>query len=63
MAVNAKIRSLSNDLVHSLLNTTLEYRASVVDDYGKKLLTSGYSYDQTVRILAGGAKGYLTKEG
>ena len=65
MAENAKIQCLSNDLVRRLLNTKeelpVEYRAGVVDRYGCKLLTSGYSYAQTVKILANGAKGYLAK--
>ena len=33
----------------------------MVDKYGVKLLTSGYGRDQTMRILMGGAKGYLAK--
>ena len=65
MSENAKIQCLSNDLVRRLLNTKEElptwYRAKVVDDYGRKLLTSGYGYNQTRKILANGAKGYLAK--
>ena len=65
MSENAKIQCLANDLVRRLLNTKEElptwYRAEVVDDYGRKLLTSGYGYDQTRRILASGARGYLSK--
>ena len=38
-----------------------KYRAEVIDNYGVKLLTSGYGYDQTRRIIMGGAKGYLAK--
>ena len=63
MAENPKIQSLSNDLVRRLLNTKedlpREYRAEVIDNYGRKLLTSGYSYEQTVKILVNGAKGYV----
>ena len=65
MAENPKIQSLSNDLVRRLLNTKKElpdkYRAEVVDRYGIKLLTSGYGYEQTRKILMNGAKGYLNK--
>ena len=65
MSENAKMQCLSNDLVRRLLNTKEElpiwYRAQVVDDYGRKLLTSGYGYNQTKKILANGAKGYLAK--
>ena len=65
MAENPKVQCLTNDLVRRLLNTKedlpLEYRAEVVDKYGVKLLTSGYGRDQTLRILMGGAKGYLAK--
>ena len=65
MAENPKIQSLSNDLIRRLLNTSRElpesYRSEVVNNYCVKLLTSGYGYDQTRRILMSGAKGYLAK--
>ena len=62
---NAKMQSLSNDLVRRLLNTKEElppeYRAEVIDHYGVKLRTSGYSMDQTRKILTNGMKGYVAK--
>ena len=65
MAENPKVQSLSNDLVRRLLNTREglpdRYRAEVLDNYGVKLLTSGYGYEQTRRIVLSGAKGYLAK--
>ena len=65
MAENAKVQSLSNDLVRRLLNTMDQllssYKAEVVNGYGAKLRTSGYSLDQTRRILCNGMKGYRAK--
>ena len=47
MSENPKIQCLSNDVVGRLLNTREElpckYREEVVEQYGMKLLTSGYS--------------------
>ena len=37
------------------------YRAEVVDGYGMKLLTSGYSLEVTRKILWNGIKGYQAK--
>ena len=46
MAENPEVQSLSNDLVRRLLNTKEDlpgkYRTKVVDNFGVKLLTSGY---------------------
>ena len=65
MAENPKMQCLSNDLVRRLLNTQEDlpsrFRAEVVDSYGVKLLTSGYSLDQTRKILVNGMKGYAAK--
>ena len=36
-------------------------RAEVIDRYGIKLLSSGYSKDQTKKIVVNGIKGYLRK--
>merc|ERR1711942_472282 len=51
--------------VRRLMNTSedldKEYREQVVDDYAKKILNSGYSRDQTIRILVNGIKGYENK--
>ena len=65
MGENPKIQCLSNDLVRRLLNTREDlpasYRAGVVDGYGVKLMTSGFSKDQTRKILMNGMKGYNAK--
>ena len=65
MAENAKMQSLSNDLIRRLLNCKeglhSSYRAKVIDDYGRKLRTSGYELEQTRRILLNGMKGYQSK--
>ena len=39
------------------------YRAGVIDGYGAKLMTSGYSLTVTRKILTNGIKGYLAKVG
>ena len=65
MSENSKLQSLSQDLVRRLLNTKEElpssYRAKVIDEYGMKLRTSGYSMEVTRRILSNGMKGYVAK--
>ena len=54
-----------NDLVRRLLNTKddlpSEVRSKIVDDYGIKLLTSGYNLEQARRVLLNGVKGYVAK--
>ena len=40
---------------------TLRTRLEIVDDYARKLLTSGFSVYQTRRILVNGIKGYENK--
>ena len=65
MSENPKVQCLSNDLVRRLLNTREQlpnsYRTEVVDGYGRKLMTSGYTKEQTRRILVNGIKGYMNK--
>ena len=65
MEENAKMQCLSNDLVRRLLNTKAELpssaREEVVDQYGVKILSSGYTREQTRHILMNGMKGYVTK--
>ena len=65
MSENPKVQSLSNDLVRRLLNTKgdlpSEVRSKIVDDYGIKLLTSGYNLEQARRVLLNGVKGYVAK--
>ena len=66
MSENSKLQCLSNDLVRGLLNTKEElpptYREEVVNNYGIKLMTSGYSKEQTRKILLNGMKGYMNKK-
>ena len=62
MEENAKIQTVSNDLVRRLCNTGESLGAreqcKVVDDYGQKLANSGYSLEQVRRILVNGIKGF-----
>ena len=61
MGENAKIQTLSNDLLRRLLNTKVElhlkYREDMVDQYARKHITSGYSKEQVQKILLNGIKG------
>ena len=65
MNENTKIQVVSNDLVRRFLNSSEELgskeKARIVDQYGQKLLDSGYSREQTVRILVAGIKGFERK--
>ena len=62
---NTKISSLSNDLVRRLKNCSEmldnSHRVEIVDMYAQKLINSGYSWEQTVRIVTAGIKGYERK--
>ena len=55
MEENAKMKTLANDLTRRLLNTCElmgdGVRVGIVDDYSKKLLTSGYRLDQVRKII------------
>ena len=61
MAENSKIQSLFDDLVRRLLNSKEDlpcsYRAEVLDSNTIKLRTSGYTLEQTRKILHNGMKG------
>ena len=63
MNENTKIQILSNDTVRRLLTTREDMGAktkgAVIDQYAVKLLHSGYSREQTRKILKNGIKGYL----
>ena len=63
MNENTKIQILSNDTVRRLLTTREDLGAgtkgAVIDQYAVKLLHSGYSREQTRKILKNGIKGYL----
>ena len=38
------------------------YREEVIEQYGTKLMTSGYGMEQTKKILLNGVKGYMSKK-
>ena len=63
---NSKIQILSNDLVRRLGNTDVrqkkEVSAKVVDNFCKKLLTSGYTITQSRRIAINGIRGWEKKK-
>ena len=65
MNENSKQQVVSNDLIRRLLNTSQNMGATefrkVVDQYGHKLLNSGYDLNQTRKILIAGIKGYEEK--
>ena len=62
MEENAKIQTVSNDLVRRLCNTGeslgAREKCRVVDSYAQKLSNSGYSLEQVRRILVNGIKGF-----
>ena len=65
MEENTKMNILANDMMRRLLTTKEElgaaYRGAVVDQYGAKLLRSGYTREQTRKILLNGIKGFENK--
>ena len=65
MEENSKIQILSNDLVRRLGNTGLRQEEGtmeeVIDQFGKKILTSGYSLTQARKILINGIRGWEKK--
>ena len=62
---NSKAQILSNDLVRRLGNTdTRQVKntlGEVVDQFGRKLMTSGYSLKQARKITLGGIRGWERK--
>ena len=65
MEEKSKMKTLSNDLIRRLLNTSerlgLEDRIKVVDKYSQKLLNSGFKIEQVRTIVVNGVKGYERK--
>ena len=65
MEENSKMKTLSNDLIRRLLNTSerlgLEKRIKVVDNYSQKLLNSGFKLEQVRTIIVNGVSGYERK--
>ena len=65
MEENSKIGILGNEVVRRMFNTwgegMDEVRTLVIDNYAVKILTSGYSVEQTRRIILSGLRGYEAK--
>ena len=65
MEENAKMKILANDLTRRLLNMSedlgMDERVKVIDDYSQKIINSGYSRDQTRKIVINGIKAYENK--
>ena len=65
MGEDSKVQILSNDLIRRLMNNSEDLGAGakreIVDSYAKKLRTSGWSVEQTRRIIVNGIKGYESK--
>ena len=62
MEDNPMVKCLGNDMIRRFLNTEeslLKTEAkSLIDGYSVKLLTSGFSVDQTTRIVMSGIRGF-----
>ena len=65
MGENTKIQILSQDLIRRMMNSSELLgngeKKRIIDQYTEKLLRSGYSKDQTRRIIMNGIKGYEGK--
>ena len=65
MEQNTKVGILANEVMRRMLNiggdTNLKARWDALDDFAVKLLTSGFSLEQTRRIILSGIKGYEGK--
>ena len=65
MEENSKVKVNSNDQVRRLLRTSRQVGKEewprVVDQYAKKLLTSGFKKDQVIKMVVAGIKGYEGK--
>ena len=65
MGENNKQQILSQDLIRRLLNASelleKEYREEVVDRYAMKIQNSGFTKEQTLKIIINGIKGYEGK--
>ena len=57
---------MTNEAVRRLLTTREDleatYKGAVIDQYAEKLLHSGYSREQTRKMLKNGIKGYLGRK-
>ena len=65
MEENPKVQIVSNEVIRRLLNTgreiPLKQKRGILDDFGGKLLASGYDTEQTRRIILGGIRGFESK--
>ena len=66
MNENSKMQILANDMIRRLLTTKedlgADVKGAVVDQYATKLLHSGYTREQTRKILKNGIKGYIGRK-
>ena len=62
----SKFKILSNDLMRRFFNTMEEIdqpeKWTIIDQYGQKLLNSGYSLDQVRKISVNGIKGHESRK-
>ena len=65
MEENAKLKTLSMDLIRRFLNSCealgREEKKRIVDEYSTKLINSGFSKEKTAQIIVNGIKGYEMK--
>ena len=65
MPENMKISTLNQEMIRRMINTSEELddtkRLETVDEYGMKVVNSGYTLSQTRNIIVGGLKGYERK--
>ena len=66
MGENAKIQSLSQDMVRRLMNTSemlgAEVINGIIDTYAQKLTNSGFGMGQVRKIILNGIKGFKNKK-
>ena len=66
MGENAKIQSLSQDMVRRLMNTSemlgAEVINGIIDTYAQKLTNSGFGMGQVRKIILNGIKGFENKK-
>ena len=66
MNMNSKMQILSNDMVRRLFNTSeglgSKVVGEIVDNYAEKMMRSGYSREQTKKILLNGIKNFESKK-
>ena len=62
MPENMRMSTLNQEMVRRMMNTSelldIKVRVGVVDDYCQKLCNSGYSKEQTLRVVTGGLTCY-----